>query len=57
MKGIQMKEVIEIIMDLSIIAFAIYGIHVLVKWKKAAKEVTEMCEEICEEIRDGKEFK
>lgn len=45
-----MKEIIEIIMDLSFIAFAIYGIYVLAKWRKAAKEITKMCDEMRDEI-------
>ena len=48
-----MKEVIEIIMNLSFTAFAIYGIHVLFKWKRAAKEVTKMCDEMHDEIHNS----
>ena len=45
-----MKEIIEIIMNLSVTAFAIYGVYVLIKWKKAADKVNKMCDEMHEEI-------
>lgn len=46
-----MKEITEIITNLSLTAFAIYGIYVLVKWKRAAKAVTKMCDEMREDMK------
>lgn len=44
--------VLEITMDLAFIAFATYGIYVLVKWKRVAKQVNEMCEDLKREYHD-----
>ena len=43
-------EITEIILNLSFTAFSIYGIYVLVKWKKAGEKVSEMCKEVHEEF-------
>ena len=41
-----MKEITSIILNLSFTAFAIYGIDVLSKWKKAAEKLSKMCDEM-----------
>ncbi len=45
-----MKEITEIIMNLSFTVFAIYGIYVLINWKRAAKKLSKLCDEMHEEI-------
>ena len=45
-----MIEITKIILNLSFTIFAIYGIYVLVKWKKAAEKISKMCDEIHEEM-------
>lgn len=46
-----MKEITTIILNVAFTAFAVYGIYVLTKWKKAAQKVSEMCDEMYEEIK------
>lgn len=43
------------IMNLSVCVFAIYGIYVLVKWRKAADKVDKMLDETSEELRPKEE--
>ena len=38
------------IMNLSVTVFAIYGVYVLVKWKKGADKVNKLCDEMHEGI-------
>ena len=45
----------ETIMNTAFAAFAIYGIYVLLKWKRAADAVVKMCEEMKEEIKNERE--
>lgn len=48
-----MREITEIIVNLAVTAFAIYGIYVLVKWKKAAQKVNELYDEMHQELSEG----
>ena len=45
-----MSEIIVIIMNIAFTTFAIYGIYVLSKWKKAAKKLSKVCDEMHEEL-------
>jgi predicted GNAT family N-acyltransferase len=51
-----MKEITTIILNVAFTAFAVYGIYVLTKWKKAAQKVSKMCDEMYEdaEMHDPK---
>ena len=40
------------VMNLSVALFAVYGIYVLVKWRKAVDKVNKMCDEMCDEMRE-----
>ena len=47
-----MIEMTGTILNIAFTIFAVYGTYVLTKWKKAARDVTKLCEEMCEEMRE-----